>query len=314
LGAPCNATDDLQTQTAVAERRAKADILVFEGKAVKTESLSSCPVCSEGDVRPILHVRDFETGTGKYGISSCMACGLAFTNPRPVESEIPSLYESRTSSDFPRLSSIVARLRDLSIDWYLRDRLPDSARVLDFGCGDGALCRAVQRIGHEVTGVDFHDTAPPGVAEYVPYTKWRTSEEKYTAVFLRHVLEHHPEPPRLLSELRRVLLPHGKLFIEVPNRVSMWARVFGEYYYSYYVPRHYMHFDPKSLRTTIERSGLRCQMLTLGHTPIIGSSLGYLLGKRLTNLGIVGMATFPLQVLLDLLTGRSTTLRVTATL
>jgi ubiquinone/menaquinone biosynthesis C-methylase UbiE len=300
---------------------------------LKTETLAVCPVCDGTRLRHVLRVPDFETATGEYGIVGCGDCGVAFTSPRPCESELPALYAGRATADFPRSgTNFVQRLREFAIDSYLRRQLASivgaksSVVMLDFGCGDGELCRGIERharaCGYRVktTAVDFHRDAPTSLAsrhsnyDYKTYESWRGTDERYDAIFLRHVLEHHPEPQRLLRELRNVLLPRGRLFVEVPNRRSIWAAVFGQYYFGYYIPRHLMHFDARSLRIAVEASGLRCVSLSLGHTPLIGRSVSYLIGRNVDNLGLFGLMTYPLQIAVDVIGRTSSTLRLSATL
>jgi SAM-dependent methyltransferase len=300
---------------------------------VKIESLSACPVCNQTRLRTLMQVPDFETGTGEYGLVECGDCGLAFTSPRPLESELPMLYADRTTTDFPNAhATIVQRVRENAIDSYLARELGTIQKtshtpftVLDFGCGDGALALGLLRHARacgaiaQVTAVDFHSDVPASLVgadaskvRYLSHTSWRETGERYDAVFLRHVLEHHPDPRRLLSRLSRMLRPGGRLFVEVPNRRSVWAAVFGRYYFGYYIPRHLMHFDRRSLRLAAETSGLRCVSLRLGHTPLLGHSLAYRTGWNIGNLGLIGLASYPLQVAVDALGRTSSTLRLVA--
>lgn len=294
---------------------------------LRTEKLDRCPICSGHDLNHIVTAPDYESGTGQYGIDACAGCGVAFTNPRPLEEELPKLYAQRDSTDFPRMGGFVQRLRDYTIDRYLarqlRDRLAggkETFNALDYGCGDGALVRGLVRLGarHDrpmrVTAVDFHDAAPPAVAaagqavDYVPNATWHRNPGQYDAIFLRHVLEHHPQPLRLLADLAAALRPGGTLHIEVPNRRSIWARLFGRYYSAYYLPRHLFHFDRASLVEALRRAGIHDAKVKLGHHPFIGGSLGHLSGLGISNTSLVGVACYPPQVALDMLCGRSTTL------
>lgn len=298
---------------------------------IQVERLAACPVCGATRLREGWRMPDFESGTGEYGLTECLACGVAFTSPRPVEASLPELYAGRTTADFPRTGEGLAeRLRRFAVDRYARQQLRGfdpgpGARValLDFGCGDGTLACALRRHAlrqgweAEITAVDFEESPPPRLANaegirYLSQARWGGERRRYDAVFLRHVVEHHPAPGRLLEELKGVLNPGALLCIEVPNRRSAWARIFGRHYSGWYVPRHLVHFDPRSLAALFSAHGYRCRALRLAHTPLLGRSLGYRLGKPIDNLGLLGLASYPLQVAVDLLTRRSSTLRVVA--
>ena len=300
---------------------------------LRTETLDRCPLCGGADLAALLTAPDFESGSGDYSIVECRDCSLAFTNPRPREDELPKLYELRSSADFlPLQRGLAQRLRDFALDRYLGPRLAASARsasgsdlsILDFGCGDGALVRGTVRWGQrraipiQVTAVDFHDTAPSALiaagpnVRYASRSEWAKNPQLYDAIFLRHVLEHHPQPLRLLGELAAILRPGGQLFIELPNRCSIWARIFRRAYFGYYLPRHLLHFDEAGLFEGIERAGLRCLEVTRAHTPLLGRSLGYLTGRDIGNTGLIGLASYPLQVTADTLARSCTTLRATA--
>lgn len=298
---------------------------------LRLEKLGHCPICGGSALRHLLDAPDFESRTGVYGIDECTGCGVAFTNPRPLEEELPQLYAQRSTADFPRMDGFVARLRDYAIDRYLAGQLgarpatgDGSFAALDYGCGDGALTRGLIRIGHargipvQLTAVDFHRTAPPALADappsvvYQTNAAWHANPGRYDAIFLRHVLEHYPQPLRLLGAFSAALSPGGRLFIEVPNRRSTWAWLFGRYYSGYYLPRHLFHFDRASLAGALRRAGYPDVCVRLAHTPLVGHSVGYLTGRDIGNTGLPGLISYPLQVGVDALCGRSTTLRAVA--
>lgn len=294
---------------------------------LRMETLDRCPICDGGNLGHVVTAPDYESHTGKYGIDECADCSVAFTNPRPVAEDLPKLYAQRNTTDFPKMGGAVQRLRDFTIDHYLTGQLAtrraDDGRMfaaLDYGCGDGALVRGLLRFANrhgrrvQVTAVDFHEAAPPTVAgagpavTYMPNGAWHQGPGRYDAIFLRHVLEHHPQPLHLLGDLAAALKPGGTLHIEVPNRRSVWARIFGHCYFGYYVPRHLFHFDRASLADSLHRAGFHTASVRHAHHPMIGSSLRYLTGLGLSNTGLIGLACYPPQVGLDMLCGRSTTL------
>ena len=110
---------------------------------------------------------------------------------------------------------------------YLLDDLPlGHVRVLDVGCGGGAVAKAVKAVRPdlEVFGCDMSEAAlaaavaePGGVefrlatAEHLPF-----ADGVFDAVWIFDVLEHVDSPERVLAEVARVLRPGGAFHIVLP--------------------------------------------------------------------------------------------------
>ncbi|MHB8875158.1 MAG: class I SAM-dependent methyltransferase [Myxococcaceae bacterium] len=113
-------------------------------------------------------------------------------------------------------------------------------RVLDCGCGEGALLPSLSAAAREVSAVDLDVRAAdrlvqtlrlPNVSvlraniDRLPFP-----DASFDAVFSADVLEHLPVLEPGLAELRRVLKPGGSLFVSAPteNLVYVVGRaVFG---------------------------------------------------------------------------------------
>jgi ubiquinone/menaquinone biosynthesis C-methylase UbiE len=100
----------------------------------------------------------------------------------------------------------------------LKQHVPSSAvRVLDVGCGDGTLCRFLERPGRNVVGIDPDQqllaTAGGGIrhaaasGEALPF-----ADTTFDAVTMSMVL-HHVDEVAALREVRRVLRPGGVLVV-----------------------------------------------------------------------------------------------------
>lgn len=105
-----------------------------------------------------------------------------------------------------------------------------NARILDVGCGDGAILTWLLEIGYtNVLGIDL-SAEEVEIAQYLglPVRKadmntfLRESEGGFDLVILRNVLEHNykHEILVLLEGIRATLAEGGRLFIQVPNAES----------------------------------------------------------------------------------------------
>jgi hypothetical protein len=75
-------------------------------------------------------------------------------------------------------------------------------------------------------------------------------------VTMNHVIEHLPDPYRVVSALAERLAPGGLLEGQTPAAGSLEHRVFGTRWSGYHAPRHTVVFSPGGLATLLTRCGL----------------------------------------------------------
>lgn len=98
-------------------------------------------------------------------------------------------------------------------------------KVLDLGCGDGAVASFIKdKVVTDVIGVDFAPTALKRAKQRgIPVILSDVSESlplqssSFDSVFFGDVVEHIYHPHMALEEIHRVLKPRGKLIITCPN-------------------------------------------------------------------------------------------------
>jgi len=136
------------------------------------------------------------------------------------------------------------------------------ARVLDLGCGDGALLFVAQQAGYrQITGVDLspeqveiaRSRGLPRIeeAEIMPFLAAQPAQS-YDLVIAFDVIEHlsKPELMAVMGEIHRVLRDGGRWIIHVPNAQSPF---FGRIRYGDFT--HEMAFTQRSLASVLRVTG-----------------------------------------------------------
>src|SRR5262249_30831259 len=120
-----------------------------------------CVACGSTVAAPVLtDAEDWEYRVpGRFRFVRCGDCGLVYMSPRPGRDELLRFYpadyhayERPTSRLFSSLDGMKLRRR---VRGYLA-HLGSGRRILDVGCGDGALLEEFRRHGCSIlAGVDF---------------------------------------------------------------------------------------------------------------------------------------------------------------
>jgi SAM-dependent methyltransferase len=154
----------------------------------------------------------------------CQRCGLLAREPTPDAAELLRWYRDQYWKQYAAEQCGSARdnLYERVLD-CLAARLPEPGTLVDVGCGMGALLAQARQLGWQAIGFD---PSPSAVAEAraqgldARESAWPPCElpnESVDAVVFLNVLDHLPSPFGALEEARRVLRPHGCVYIRLPN-------------------------------------------------------------------------------------------------
>ncbi len=121
----------------------------------------------------------------------------------------------------------------------------NSPKILDVGCGGGILSEALAKMGAQVTGIDLSQAALQVAKQHaqkqglqIDY-RYESAEElarkeagSFDVVTCMEMLEHVPQPDKVIAACAQALKPGGSAFFSTINRTPkafLFAIVGGEY-------------------------------------------------------------------------------------
>lgn len=238
-----------------------------------------CEVCCSETARP-----QFAIEQTPFAIVVCTECGLGSLLPRPTAGEIPSFYPQNYYGDsgtkFSGLIEPFVRLIGTRRARFVARLIRPGGRVLDVGCGRGITLRAVADAGCEAHGFEVSSHALRGVDPRVKTTVASSLVEAaypdsyFDGVLVWHVLEHVPDPRRVVGEAWRILQPGGVLIVAVPNFSSIQSRWAGAAWFHLDPPRHLFHFPAAALEQLAD--GLGFATLSRHHFSLRQNPFGWI--------------------------------------
>ena len=137
-------------------------------------------------------------------------------------------------------------------------------RVLDIGCGDGRFVRFAGECGCASVGMEVDPVAVEAARASGLDVRLGDAQraieifgiESFDYITLSHVIEHVFEPRETLRNLRQLLRPGGRAWIETPNPDSFGHTVFGDRWRDLDPPRHLCLLSEFALRNAAENAGL----------------------------------------------------------
>jgi ubiquinone/menaquinone biosynthesis C-methylase UbiE len=165
---------------------------------------------------------------------------------------------------------------------FARANVRAGDRALDLGCGDGALTGAlVAAVGADgaVIGADVAEAAlrrararhPRLEFVRVPVDGSLPFEAgSFDIVWASEVIEHVADTARWLSELRRVLVPRGRLALTTPDHGRLRLALGGIERYSEPLGDHLHLYTARSLRALLTEFGFDVERLrAVGGVPLL---------------------------------------------
>lgn len=148
------------------------------------------------------------------------------------------------------------------VKMFARLAIDRNARILDVGCGAGALLDRLARLGFtNLSGVDPFIAADSETSFGVPLLKRELNDvtEQFDLIMLNHSLEHVPSPIETLKMARTKLVPRGVCLARVPTTSSEAWDVYGANWVQIDAPRHTVIPSRRGMEVAAEKACFRVE-------------------------------------------------------
>jgi len=257
----------------------------------------SCEVCGSHQHHFLFEGWDRVFGVpGRFKIVRCKGCGLIFINPQPDLETLKAYYPKNYYTPNPSHYKEYSWLRKKVLETYwgyghrahspknmllfkkmvllpfrirYRHSIPfvEGGRLLDIGCGNGTELYKLKCMGWEAYGVEMDiEASERARSKGLSVFTGDLFEAKYPdhcfhVVRMSFVLEHLPSPKEVLLEIKRILMPKGRIYISVQNARSLNYWLFRKWWFSLDVPRHLFSFTPKTIQKLLSILDLKINTL-----------------------------------------------------
>ncbi len=231
--------------------------------------INHCPLCHSSKIKPYKKGNLIQRGLtpekikitdADYGkiwdLSRCQVCGYVFANPFPGESLLASLYIQVEDPEYE--AEAEGRRRNFRrLLHQIEKFVPQKGSLFDVGAATGLLLIEARQRGWKVAGIEPSRWAVKIAAEKYglhlhlgSFEDYRHDENQYDVVTLVDILEHTPDPKKIMVKARELLKPGGIIVIVTPNIESLAARLAGCRWW-HFRPGHLGYFNRRSLKTLL---------------------------------------------------------------
>jgi len=260
-----------------------------------TAVTSECRLCDSTGPHQTLEIREMMFGTREvFEYFSCAACDtlqiVTVLEGEELMRHYPATYYSHNGAGQPRVLEWLVSQRDRfklrsggrvfgsvmtapvpegifrvllggdAVSMLAQLRTERDARILDVGCGSGALLDRLARVGFgSLVGADPFIAADGESREGIPLLKRYLADVtgEFDLIMFNHSLEHMPDPVGTLQVAAQKLAAGGMCLARVPTTSSEAWSMYGADWVQADAPRHMVIPSRHGMALAAERAGLR---------------------------------------------------------
>lgn len=257
-----------------------------------------CTLCGSKETEYI-DSRVRNDAEGKYKMYRCLHCETHFLYPRPQNEQLMDYYdgtfreEVHTESyyDYETLKGVYKRFTPEAVQRVerIKGELNPQDEILEIGCSVGYFLDAAADYVQSVYGTEWDKKAQQFIKDCAQHSNIVVSDnpedfgKEFDKILMFHVLEHIEQPITFLSNLKQMLKPGGRIYIEVPNVDDVLVKTYqcDAFKDFYYKKAHLYNFNEKGLAYIFERAGYQYNIDFIQRYDI--SNHLYWLGKGLSG-------------------------------
>lgn len=223
-----------------------------------------CPICGTAG--------EFWCEKNSYVVDRCPACRFAYVRNIPPEAALAEFYGNYygdTQEFIPLTQRYLSKLitKTLENAWHARviaHHAKSRRRLLEVGCGEGYLLSALSKCGKfEAEGVDYASGAMSYLQSKGLHVQQgsifdqRYPDGRFDFIVGFHVLEHVQDLDTFMAEVRRILVPSGRVYAVVPCVTHRSAIRDGLNWRHLGPPGHLWYFSVEAMKMFMPQHGFR---------------------------------------------------------
>jgi len=197
-----------------------------------------CPICKNKETKVIFeNYPGYIEGTN-FSIYQCTKCDTQFISTKKINNNIyDKIYSNKNTPGYDRYLNYAENIKKhISPLKYLSDaeetyfpcyqflKNKHKLEILEVGCGYGYLTYALNKAGHNTTGIDISKNA-------INYAKLNfkknyiltdlknyNSKKKFDLIIATELIEHLKDPCEFISTCLKKLKPKGQILLTTPNK------------------------------------------------------------------------------------------------
>lgn len=255
------------------------------------ESNNICPICKQNITEPFL-IGAFDRQWKKKSIKTfdynrCKNCDFIFISPSPLFYDTQQFYPSKNEyyaynqQNIPHLFKVLKKYygnknilsKVIKYSFYPHLQKISIGRVLDVGCGVGHFLNVMKLFGWDTWGMEQDIESKQVVNKYhnvIDENMLRNNDDlrdSFDLITMTQVIEHVPDPKKLLSFINKIMKNTGTLYITTPNVSSNISLKFGIDWRGLECPRHICLYNPNSLKQLLLETGYEIEMCRTRFAP-----------------------------------------------